>query len=509
MRFDGGATCIFIAGKNCRRCWAREYVVPESAAASAGCDRLCDSIAIGPGNVGQSTEARVQFPFDERTQARCENRCGTFRADGYGDSATVHHRAEGKRGEMRPVRHVDGHVEPARDGRDARVLIIVLGCRDDQGPAMDCGMNLRRIQSIDLAAINERTESLNERRCSNGNAVGAFQQQPHLAQSQMASADVEQTTADIDVKGRDGKPYGFRATGSVVRFPGFLAVYLAGILIGRETQIYKEQATAPGGWKEFKKFRVARKQKENAIVTSFYLEPAEPSPLPSYKPGQYLTVRVPSPDGLTTMRNYSLSDRPGLDHLRISVKRETGPKASTPKGYVSNLLHDKIDVGSTIDIAPPCGEFFLDVNENHDRPLVLLAGGIGITPLYAILRTALSATPERKVVLIYGSLNQDIQTFRDDIAELAAKHKNLAIHFRYSEPKYAAQKRHPASDTGMIDVALVEKLVPEKDADYYFCGPKPFMVNMYHQLLAWGIPASQVHFEFFGPRQELEELAAA
>lgn len=302
---------------------------------------------------------------------------------------------------------------------------------------------------------------------------------------------------------------GEAATDDVINAWGEAYQFLAGILIGRETQIYKEQATAPGGWKEFKKFRVARKQKENAIVTSFYLEPAEPSPLPSYKPGQYLTVRVPSPDGLTTMRNYSLSDRPGLDHLRISVKRETGPKASTPKGYVSNLLHDKIDVGSTIDIAPPCGEFFLDVNENHDRPLVLLAGGIGITPLYAILRTALSATPERKVVLIYGSLNQDIQTFRDDIAELAAKHKNLAIHFRYSEPKYAAQKRHPASDTGMIDVALVEKLVPEKDADYYFCGPKPFMVNMYHQLLAWGIPASQVHFEFFGPRQELEELAAA
>jgi nitric oxide dioxygenase len=93
------------------------------------------------------------------------------------------------------------------------------------------------------------------------------------------------------------------------------------------------------------------------------------------------------------MRNYSLSDKPGQDHFRISVKREIPPEANTPAGYVSNMLHDKIEVGSTIEIAPPCGEFFLDVSEKHTRPLVLLAAGVGITPINSILLTALDAFP--------------------------------------------------------------------------------------------------------------------
>ena len=284
--------------------------------------------------------------------------------------------------------------------------------------------------------------------------------------------------------------------------------FLADILIGREAQIYKEQAQAPGGWEDFKFFRVMRKEKESDIITSFYLVPADGSKLPAFKPGQYITVRVPSPCGHTTMRNYSLSDKPGQDYFRISVKRETGPKADTPKGYVSNLLHDSIEIGSTLEIVPPSGEFFLDVTEKHERPLVLLAGGIGITPIYSILKTALEEMPERKIILIHGSLHEAVQPFRNEIEQLARQNGNLKIHFRYSEPAREGSQRGASNDTGMIDAALIEKLVPEKDADYYFCGPKPFMVNMYHQLLEWGIPASQVHFEFFGPRQELERKTA-
>lgn len=124
-----------------------------------------------------------------------------------------------------------------------------------------------------------------------------------------------------------------------------------------------------------------------------------------------------------------------------------------------------------------------------------------ITPLYSILKTALEEMPERKIVLIHGSLHEGVQPFRKEIGELGQKHGNLKTHFRYSEPARDGVLRGAGNDTGMIDAALIERLVPEKDADYFFCGPKPFMVNMYHQLLEWGIPASQVHFEFFGPRQ--------
>lgn len=288
--------------------------------------------------------------------------------------------------------------------------------------------------------------------------------------------------------------------------------FLADILIGREAQIYAEQKAQPHGWSDFKAFRVERKVAESEIITSFYLVPVDGGGVPHFKPGQYVTVRVPSPCGHTTMRNYSLSDKPGQGWLRISVKRETGPRADTPNGYVSNLLHDTLDVGGVVELAPPCGEFFLDDAAPATRPLVLLAGGIGITPVLSILKSALENTPDRQIVLVHGCLNETVQPFAEKLKGFAQAHKELSVHFVYNEPAPAGVTRIGDALQGMIDAALLDKLLPTKDADYYFCGPKPFMVSIYHQLLAWGIPASQAHFEFFGPRQGIErapEKAAA
>lgn len=284
--------------------------------------------------------------------------------------------------------------------------------------------------------------------------------------------------------------------------------FLADILIGREAQIYKEQAQAPHGWEGFTNFRVIRKEKESDIITSFYLVPAVGGAAPSFKPGQYITVRVPTPCGHPTMRNYSLSDRPGQDYFRISVKREVSPKADTPEGFVSNYLHGHIDVGSVIEVGPPCGEFFLDVEAQHQRPLVLLAAGIGITPILSMVQTALEYMPERKIILVHACLHEGVQAFRGVIDDLAQTHEKLTVRHCYSEAAPQGVSRRSDAVSGMIDAALIESLVPGRDADYYFCGPKPFMVEIYHQLLGWGIPPGQVHFEFFGPRQELQRKAA-
>lgn len=284
--------------------------------------------------------------------------------------------------------------------------------------------------------------------------------------------------------------------------------FLANILIGREQQIYQENAAKPGGWEGFKPFRVIRKEKESSVITSFYLVANDGAPLPEFKPGQYITVRVATPNGQTTMRNYSLSDVPGKEWFRISVKREDGPDAATPAGYVSNYLHREIEPGSTLEIAPPCGEFFLDITERHPRPLVLLAAGVGITPILSILLTATAAMPERKIVFIHGSLNEEVQAFQKTVDALAAANPNLSVHYRYSDPEKPGVKRSGNASTGLIDAALIESLVPGRDADYFFCGPQPFMVSIYHDLLTWGIPPAQVRFEFFGPREELERRRA-
>jgi nitric oxide dioxygenase len=279
--------------------------------------------------------------------------------------------------------------------------------------------------------------------------------------------------------------------------------FLAGILIGRERQISEENAKKPGGWEGFKLLRVSRKEKESSNITSFYLVAEDGSPLPAFKPGQYITVRVKTPDGQTTMRNYSLSDMPGQPHFRISVKREMPPEANTPQGYVSNLLHDAVEPGHTLEIAPPCGEFFLDVTEKHERPLVLLAAGVGITPIMSILLSALEAFPKREILFVHAVLNEDVQPFRKTVDELARQHANLRAYYRYSE----GGSHSDNASVGFVTAEYLEGLLSSRDADYYFCGPQPFMVSIYHELLKWGIPASQVHFEFFGPRQELERAA--
>ena len=279
--------------------------------------------------------------------------------------------------------------------------------------------------------------------------------------------------------------------------------FLADILIGRERQIYQENAKKPGGWEGFKTFRVIRKEKESTIIASLYLAAADGAPLPTFKPGQYITVRATTPDGTTTMRNYSLSDRPKKEWFRISVKRESPPLADTPAGYVSNLLHDQIEVGDTIEIGPPCGEFFLDLGNRHDRPLVLLAAGVGITPIMSILLSALESMPGRRIVLVHAALNEDVQAFRTTLEALAARHPALQVFHRYSD----TGSRSGNASTGLVTSDYLEGLLPGRDADYFFCGPQVFMVSIYHDLLKWGIPASQVHFEFFGPRHELDRAA--
>ncbi len=297
------------------------------------------------------------------------------------------------------------------------------------------------------------------------------------------------------------------ATDDVINAWGEAYGFLADIMIAREKQLYKENAEKSGGWDGFRAFKIDRKEKESSIITSFYLKPQDGGALPEYMPGQYITVRMPTKDGSTTMRNYSLSDMPGQDYFRISVKKETGAKADTPNGYVSNLLHDEKNEGDIIEIAPPCGEFFLNINDRHERPLILLAAGIGITPILSILKSTLNARQDREIIFVHGCLNEEVQPFKAAIDELTEKHANLTTHYRYSDPENDDAKRHGNCSTGLVDAKLIESFVPNRHADYYFCGPKPFMVGIYQDLLKWGIPASQVHFEFFGPQEELTKAA--
>lgn len=276
---------------------------------------------------------------------------------------------------------------------------------------------------------------------------------------------------------------------------------LADVLIRREAEIYAGQAAQDGGWNGYRPFVVDRKVAESEIVTSFYLKPQDGGPLPGFAPGQYVTVNVEHPTTPTSPRNYSLSDRPGAGHYRITVKREPG----SPPGLISNYLHDRVREGDVLQLGPPCGEFTLDVAKAGGRPLVLISGGVGLTPMVSMLKTVGADVP---VVFVHGTRNGGTHALGDEVRQIAAERPGVKVHVVYSEPRPGDEAAGRCDAVGLIDVPMIESLVPGLDGEFYLCGPKPFMAGLYNGLVGRGVPDDRVHFEFFGPKQDLV-LAAA
>ncbi len=256
----------------------------------------------------------------------------------------------------------------------------------------------------------------------------------------------------------------------------------------------------------FRRFRVARKVPESAVITSFYLEPADGGPLWDARPGQYLTLRVPAGGG-QMLKTYSLSCNVAEpSHHRISVKREGRPqdRADMPDGVGSCWLHDEVEVGAEIEIAAPRGAFVLD--EGSERPVVLLAGGVGLTPLLSMLHRL--AETERKAWFLQACENGAVHAMGDEVRKLAASSGGrIQAHAVYRMPTDADIKAGLHQSVGVIDKAVLQALLPLDDYDFYMCGPTPFMVAMYRLLRELGVPKTRVAYEFFGKATSLEALA--
>ena len=283
---------------------------------------------------------------------------------------------------------------------------------------------------------------------------------------------------------------------------------LAEVCIAREKEIYQSQAAVTGGWNGFRQFVVDRKESESDIITSFYLRPADGGDLPQYLAGQYITVRVEHPTP-TSPRNYSLSDKPGIGHYRISVKKETGPNAETPDGLISTYLHDNVQVGDRIEVGPPCGEFTIDPERVIDRPIVFLAGGIGVTPLLSMAKSLIERQVSVPIKFIQAARNSSVQAFRDEFQKMIGETDTVETRFLFDDPLEDDLENGHCDRVGTVNTELLREWTPYQEADFYFCGPKPFMQNVYSSLKELGVDDSRINFEFFGPSQELVEVAAA
>ena len=278
------------------------------------------------------------------------------------------------------------------------------------------------------------------------------------------------------------------ATDAVLDAWGAAYGQLADILIGAEGKTYEAAAAAPGGWKGARQFVVAAKRVESDEITSFLFRPVDGQPVLGFTPGQYIGIRVVV-DGQEQRRQYSLSAAPNGLTYQISVKREEG-------GKVSGFLHAHLNEGDTVDLFPPTGAFTL---AEGSRPIVLISGGVGITPTLAMLDSALKTG--REIRFIHAARNGGVHAFRDHIDQLAAANPQLTRHYIYAE----ASDAHPTPDAvGFLDTRQLGAWLPEsRDVDAYFLGPVPFMKVVKNSLRELGVPEAQTYYEFFGPAKAL------
>ena len=263
---------------------------------------------------------------------------------------------------------------------------------------------------------------------------------------------------------------------------------LADLLIGQEERLYQAKAEAPGGWRGARPFRIARKVKESEEITSFHLQAEDGGPLMEFLPGQYIGLRLEI-NGKEERRNYSLSAAGNGREYRISVKREPG-------GVVSNALHDMPE-GAIVELFAPAGEFTLAPG---NKPLVLISGGVGITPTLAMLEQALATS--RPVHFIHCARNAGVHAFRRAVDALAERHTQLQRFYCYEEHDGSADA--PDAIGRLTEQQLADWLPQSRDVDAYFLGPKPFMAAVRRQLKAIGVPEQQTRYEFFGPASALD-----
>jgi nitric oxide dioxygenase len=272
---------------------------------------------------------------------------------------------------------------------------------------------------------------------------------------------------------------------------------IADVFISVEREMYEEVKQAPGGWVDYRDFKVVKKVKESDVITSFYLEPADDEPFPLFKAGQYITVKAKMKDQpYEHLRQYSLSCAPGEGYYRISVKREEA-MGDYPDGNVSNYLHKHIQEGSVIPISAPGGDFFLD--QQDTRPLVLLSGGVGLTPMMSMLETTIKENPNREVIFIHAAQSSSFHAMKDRVEEIVKQNSKVKSYTVYDKPIEGDNY----DKAGYIDYEWLSSVLSTNDASFYFCGPKGFMRAAYKLLKQYEVKDEDIHYEIFGPSEDI------
>jgi uncharacterized protein len=264
-----------------------------------------------------------------------------------------------------------------------------------------------------------------------------------------------------------------------------------------------------GAWPGWRDFRVVRREFEDAgrSQCSFYLQPVDGAPLPAFRPGQYLTFTLQVGDGAKSTagterrltRCYSLSDRPEAAYYRITVKRVPAPagRRELPPGASSNHFLDRVNQDDILKVRAPAGRFCIDPDASV--PVVLLAGGIGITPMMSMLRWCVAEQPGREVHLFYGVRSSADHAFKTELEELVRSHPAFKLHVIYSRPESGDVPGRDYQHLGHLDLDLLRRSLPHGGHQFYVCGPPSMMQSLLAALREWGVAQRDIHAEAFGP----------
>ena len=308
------------------------------------------------------------------------------------------------------------------------------------------------------------------------------------------------TVADIDaLLYLPGHPHD--QLGSAVRIPALSAGWktsLQALLEQDPSTAGNPGLSAPAGpppaWSGFRPLKVARVDHESASVISLSFEAIDGAPLPAALPGQFLVLRLRvKPDAPPLLRNYSMSGPPGGNTYRVSVKQEVN-------GAASSFLHQHVNAGDTLEVSAPRGAFTL---RPDDAPVVLASAGIGATPVLAMLHALAAQQSSRPVWWLYGARNRSEHPFAQESRELLQALARGRSYVVYSKPAPEDQLGRDYDSPGHLDIALLQRLGIDRNAEFYLCGPVPFLRSFTAGLKTWGADPTRIYEEIFGPEESI------
>jgi len=218
-------------------------------------------------------------------------------------------------------------------------------------------------------------------------------------------------------------------------------------------------------------------------------------------PGQFLTFQIPVPtQPHPVIRCYSLSDSPfHPERYRVSIKRVLAPRdnPSSPPGLISNYFHDSLNENDIVDVKAPSGHFHLSMAKKF--PVVLLAGGVGITPLLSMLNAITEMGSQREVWFFLGVRNKKDHVMKEHLEMVARENENVRLRVFYSAPGETDVLDEDYHVKGRVNVENLKTILPSSNFDYYICAPPPMVKDLRKDLADWGVPKKNIHFEAFGP----------